>query len=297
MKMRLKFDNEEANAYRCCFCCHVRTGTIILGLWHLLTHLFALCLLVIATVHPEMLNIFRSSSTSSSTIQFDQYLRKEDNSPVLLDPFRNKEDLCVVYVITFCSTIMCVLLIYGAVKHRPGYLIPFFGLQVFDFCLNCLTIVGSSLFTPNIKLWLQEQGLENYPGFQSFMNLNSDLQMLLVVTFFVVFLLIRAYCLGVIWSCYRYTQLVAAGRSLIREYTVDPDTEMMLPPSYEDAIKVPLSDLVAMPPPPYVSMTTPSAAPDCSSSSSDGGSSSRITTHTTATSTTTITRSSDAGDN
>ncbi|CAI9732894.1 lysosomal-associated transmembrane protein 4A-like isoform X2 [Octopus vulgaris] len=294
MKMRLKFDNEEPNAYRCCFCCHVRTGTIILGLWHLLANLFVMCLLVIATVHPELLKVFRSSSP----IEFDRYLLKEDQNN--WEPYKNglfdsiwrsKEDLCVVYAITLCSTTMCVLLIYGAVKNRPGYLIPFFGLQVFDFCLSCLTIVGSSLFTTNIKVWLKEQRLDNCPGFQRLMEMDSDLQMLLIVIFIVVFLLIRAYCLGVIWSCYKYAQLVSAGRNLIREYRVDPDTEMLLPPSYEDAIKVPLSELAAMshssqqvPPPPYMMSLAPVV--DASTTTSDASSSSSMPTTTTTTTTT-----------
>ena len=48
-------------------------------------------------------------------------------------------------------------------QSRPGYLIPFFCLQVFDFCLSCLTVVGYMSYAPNVKLWIVEQGLVSMP--------------------------------------------------------------------------------------------------------------------------------------
>lgn len=44
-------------------------------------------------------------------------------------------------------------------QNRPGYILPFFCLQVFDFSLSCLSIVGYLSYSPNIKLWLRAQGL------------------------------------------------------------------------------------------------------------------------------------------
>ena len=44
-------------------------------------------------------------------------------------------------------------------QNRPGYLLPFFCIQVFDFCLSCLTVVGYFSYAPNIKTWIKDQGL------------------------------------------------------------------------------------------------------------------------------------------
>lgn len=241
----------------------------MLGLWHLLTHLFIICFLVIATVHPELLKFVKSSAP----IESDGYVLELEStgdrkslhsSNSIIDRTWSKEDLCVAYTFTLCSIMMSVLLIYGAARNRPGYLLPFFSLQVFDFCLSSLTVIGSFSLTSNIKLWLKDQGLENCPGFQRILEMDSDLLMLLIVTFFVLLLFLRAYFLSVVWACYKYAQMVSAYRNSTRAYRVDPDTEMLLPPSYEDAIKIPLSEQVAEPPqiqqpppPPYEPVTNP----------------------------------------
>lgn len=35
--MRTKFARDDPNAYRCCLCCHVRTGTVFLGILNLVS--------------------------------------------------------------------------------------------------------------------------------------------------------------------------------------------------------------------------------------------------------------------
>ena len=71
--------------------------------------------------------------------------RTEENYPRTIKTTHSKQ--------FFRFIIVCML------QSRPGYLIPFFCLQVFDFCLTCLTVVGYMSYAPNVKLWIIEQGL------------------------------------------------------------------------------------------------------------------------------------------
>lgn len=36
---------------------------------------------------------------------------------------------------------------------------PFFCVQMFDFCVSCLTVVGYFSYAPDMKLWLCQEGL------------------------------------------------------------------------------------------------------------------------------------------
>uniref|UniRef100_A0A2C9LAI2 Lysosomal-associated transmembrane protein 4A n=1 Tax=Biomphalaria glabrata TaxID=6526 RepID=A0A2C9LAI2_BIOGL len=143
-----------------------------------------------------------------------------------------------------CCHVKTGTLFYGILiglvhLNLASYLMPFFCLQVFDFCLSCLTVVGCFTYAPNVKKWMEDQGLQNVPLMNRLMCLDSDYLMLLFVTCLILVLSIKAYLIGMVWSCYKFIQLHVASRSVVREYAVDPDTEMLLPPCYEEAIKVP----------------------------------------------------------
>jgi len=54
---------------------------------------------------------------------------------MLLMFFVCAEDMNVGVVVTFCTFAITLLMVFGAVKGKPSYLMPFFCLQVFDFCI------------------------------------------------------------------------------------------------------------------------------------------------------------------
>lgn len=241
MKESGQLSGVDPRSFRCCLCCHVKTGTLIYGVFVAFIHLFLLGLLIFAAIHPDVLvpqnqprydgifvqtengNFFQSFGDESGRQQF------------------SKDNLCVMFGISLVSFVSTLALIYGIARNLASYLMPSFCLQVFDFCLSCLTVVGCFTYAPNIKQWIHDQGMESYPGVDHLMTLDSDYLMLLFVSLLILVLSIKAYLIGMVWSCYKYIQLHVASRSVVREYSVDPLTEMLLPPRYEEAIKVPVN--------------------------------------------------------
>jgi len=252
--MRWKIEGDDQNAYKCCFCCHVRTGTIFLGLFHLVAHILVLSMFSVMLLHPELVQegqIFPSdgevieSPTFDNNYSYGQYQWFRERQWTSDDKF-------VFLLINMGSFFVTVLLIWGAIKGNAGYLMPFFCIQVFDFCVSCLTIVGYFSYMPDIKKWIEMQPL---PYKEELLTLDADFLMLLVVAMFVGALTIKAYFIGVIWACYRYftcNMAIQGTATILRAYEASngEDSEMLLPPKYEDAIRMSLEESIEQPPPP-----------------------------------------------
>ena len=67
------------------------------------------------------------------------------------------EDKAVGVAVACSSLAITIMLIYGTARGRPGYIMPFFCLQAFDFCISCLTVVGYLSYMPDIKQWIKSQ--------------------------------------------------------------------------------------------------------------------------------------------
>ncbi|XP_023212541.1 lysosomal-associated transmembrane protein 4A-like, partial [Centruroides sculpturatus] len=114
--------------FRCCFCCHVRTGTIILGTWHLLLHILALRLLFGIMFHPKAISCQISSTSISDCSTALPDLRKPSFDYVFTSDIYSSElrgliggiNLIVEgvegIVITTCTGALTVLLLLGVIK-------------------------------------------------------------------------------------------------------------------------------------------------------------------------------------
>uniref|UniRef100_A0A1B6LJD2 Lysosomal-associated transmembrane protein 4A n=1 Tax=Graphocephala atropunctata TaxID=36148 RepID=A0A1B6LJD2_9HEMI len=276
---------DRTEDWKCCFCCHVRTGTIFFGIWHLMLHVLALSVLAVVLRHPELMSYERAMEVRSDvpgpgptplselelhhdTAELQLTLGQVPEKPIAIQNHMSGrtiyyQDVNTCVIFTFCTFMITALMVYGAIKGKPIYLLPFFCLQVFDFCLSSLTAVGFLMYMPNVHVLIADS--PRIPYQNELLQLNEQCLSLLVLLTFIIALLVKAYFIGVVWSCYKYLMLrVFPGQRTIHYI----DTESLLP-SYEAAVKKfptpPPSYATAVrshPPAPSTSNTTPAQGED-----------------------------------
>jgi len=315
--MRVRPEDEDKNAYRCCFCCHVTTGTILLGLWHLVVQMTVIIMFMVMVMHPELelpssatggafvlgpgpekIHKHKTETTTENAISeetkmFDSIMslyldnnngREDVGKPPATEFNRSKgvdkpataEDKAVGVAVTASSLAITVMLIYGTARGRPGYILPFFCLQAFDFCISCLTVVGYLSYMPDIKQWIKSQ--PDLPYKENLVAMSPQTLDLVAISFFFAVVLVKAYFLGVVWATYKYLANRLAPQMAVRDslsslyfpmlsppiyhrgHACPSDVESedqaeqadapLLPPKYEDAIKAPKDETLSVPPPP-----------------------------------------------
>lgn len=248
-EMQERFDSmRKRNANFTCFlCCHVRTGTIVIGFWHMLLHLMALSLIAIVVIHPEML-MANNPSAGAQTGKSDQLsVSPQDVQAVncggempcilaaqgdgsghqsatdlslslgnLLTTHRlNTDEVNVALFITLCTFVVTLLLVYGAFRGQPSHLMPFFFLQVFDFCISSMTMIGYLSYLPNIRQLIRDTPA--FPFQQQLLGMNTKCLTFVVMVIFITTLMAKGYCISIVWRCYKFLMLKAqAGQSVLR---------------------------------------------------------------------------------
>ncbi|XP_047991334.1 lysosomal-associated transmembrane protein 4A isoform X2 [Leguminivora glycinivorella] len=250
LRFRPKLGSERNSEWRCCFCLHVRTGTILLGTWHLMLHLVALGFLAAVVRDPRLLDELESDSNPMPTP-----LSNVDNRPGTY--MQRDHNHSLIYLCTLAITLM---LIYGASRGKPAHLLPFFCLQIFDFAITVLTATGYLYYLRSIHRLVAET--KRVPWREQLLALPAPALALVVLSVFLLAVLLKGYCISMVWRCYKYltmrahalhslTPFVISGETLAAPpYTApppQPDYSSLLP-DYEEAVK-------QTPPPSYRAAT------------------------------------------
>ncbi|XP_019617865.1 PREDICTED: lysosomal-associated transmembrane protein 4A-like [Branchiostoma belcheri] len=157
----------------CCGCLHVRAGAIMIGLLHLVCHLLGMLVLAYLITHPEAMP--KGDTWYSLNYNGNETARGSDN--------------CVALAITFFTFTMTLLMLYGAIKHRAGYLLPFFCIQVFDFTVGCLTAIGFVSYMPNIRTFMEQN--PNLPYREELMKMDPQYLLLICMAIFFLVMIIK----------------------------------------------------------------------------------------------------------
>lgn len=241
--------------WTCCFGLHVRTATIMIGVWHLFLNVLALGVLAVIIKNPDMVQ----ELDESSEITIDQ-----DTPPALPTPL-SKVDLPYAYrdhsinyhnvdmggLVCMCMISITLLMIYGAVKGKPSHILPFFCLQLFDFAITTLTAAGYLCYLRSVHRLISDS--RRLPWREELLKLSPQSLSIVVLLVFVTVVLLKAYAIGIIWRCYKYLTMRQHNLRSMLPYII-PDVSHLrqerdyssLLPDYDEAI----AQSLKQPPPP-----------------------------------------------
>ncbi|XP_065061911.1 lysosomal-associated transmembrane protein 4A-like [Rhopilema esculentum] len=209
----------EAAPRPCCCCLDVRIGTILIGLFNLVFHSASFIIASQVMAHPK---VYR-----------DEYAE--------FGSHRMEGDNFVGMSLAFFSFLITVLLIYGALMRKPGLILPFFAIQVFDVVLFILGAAGAITYGPALKIKLENCPSFLYKNEVSRMSVHSFMFALVFTCLLVM--LFKVYLMSCVWECYNFVKRQIERRSQIDFYPSMLDMPEL--PNYEEAMKMPKE----MPPP------------------------------------------------
>lgn len=275
--------------YRTCMCCHVRTATICLGVYNLLIDILNIAITLALVIEPDLVPHRRYSVPSHRGFTVDQSATMNNlstaenaSSHAIRKWIPDANDAQFVkLVVNFLTAFFSTCLIYGTIKVRPSFLLPYFCIQLFDFCVSCLAVVGCFTNEANVRVFFLMQ--EWFPMREQLLALSSGWLMFVAGLLAVIYLFIKAYLINIVWSCYKYLlamcrilpqtqsdvgrgqppcQSASQPLSPIQSVTAtvnatatSPDAQVLLPPKYEDVATATDHASLFTPPPSYTDVT------------------------------------------
>ncbi|XP_055592953.1 lysosomal-associated transmembrane protein 4B [Uranotaenia lowii] len=254
--------------WTCCFGLHVRTTTIIIGVWHLFLNVLALGILsvIIRTNNYHLLLDDMGDSEENENEPFAPILptplSKVDPPYAYRDHFQqtglHSNDVDMSGLVFLCMIAVTLMLIYGAFKGKPSHLLPFFCLQIFDFAISTLTAAGHLCYIRSMHLWITESQ-NRLPWREELLKLSPQTLSVLMLIGFILFIFLKAYAIGIVWRCYKYLTFRQHNLLTMLPYIIPDTTDTTnlrqerdnnsLLPDYDEAMAQALKQA---PPPSYV---------------------------------------------
>ncbi|XP_065208979.1 lysosomal-associated transmembrane protein 4B [Planococcus citri] len=199
---------KSINQWKCFGCCHVRTATIIVGLWHLAIHIMGFFLFVVATY------IVPTYYCDSPTLTTLPLMRNRDSDLTVqrvkhdydgysdLQSISTANESKVWMLMSALSLVATVSLICGATKKKSPLILPFFFLQIFDILFD-ITIIGVYfVMSSSITEFFGE--LYNAPFQQFVLHFGFYQKIVFTCAYILLALFIKVYLVCIVYLCYRY---------------------------------------------------------------------------------------------
>ncbi|XP_022220228.2 lysosomal-associated transmembrane protein 4A isoform X3 [Drosophila obscura] len=195
--------------FTCCFGLHVHTATLMIGLWHLFLNILALSVLAVIWRNPEMMDELESGShdytVDLNAPALPTPLSKVDPPYAYRDHSLNYQNFDMGGLVCTCMIAITLMMIYGTIKGKPSHLLPFFCLQLFDFAITTLTAAGYLCYLQAIHRIIAES--HRLPWREKLLELPPEELVVVVLVVFVCIVFLKAYCIGIVWRCYKYLTL------------------------------------------------------------------------------------------
>ncbi|KAF5290491.1 hypothetical protein FQA39_LY03595 [Lamprigera yunnana] len=259
--LRLKMDPSRNGEWYCFFCIHVRTATVLLGIWHLILHVLALSVLAIIMRNHQQL--MAEQQTTPDYIEPNNLLPtplskvKDNDNPYFLPTTQDgrtpySSDMDMGALMTVCTLAITLLLVYGTLKGRATHLLPFFCLQLFDFAITTLTATGYFCYLRSVHSLVADHW-QNLPFRKELLQLSPQYLSLIVLVAFLVSMLWKAYCIGIVWRCYKFLTLRKQAMRSTVHYILPEGSDRLPEPDYSSLLpdyEAACASVLKQPPPP-----------------------------------------------
>ena len=203
--------------YAYCLCLHVRPGTIFIGVINLVRIYFLLLMAMLIDVNSciqqagsllcaclflgDLIFSHQSPLMGSGTAD-DPMPSGRINPNAIAYGQRSTATSLAVIMYMMCATVAGMLL-FGVVKSRPSYLMPFFWIQLCDFFFSLPSFLSSLYATP-MHHSPYSGGSWSTATNQLKFGSSHHTSSLLIATCIILF---KGYFLCVVWKCYRYLKM------------------------------------------------------------------------------------------
>nr|CAH8856557.1 unnamed protein product [Trichobilharzia regenti] len=140
-------------------------------------------------------SVFVDANSLPPRLSFETHKQDRAAHEIKIRHFSPYIAICV----TAFSLAFCCFMVHGAVTRQPTHLLPFFFIQVFDLIICLIHILGFMSSASDLRLMIHTKTGPVY--------IKSTSLTFVILAISCVMLAFKAYCLGMVWDCYKYLML------------------------------------------------------------------------------------------